>query len=215
MTEFELHGFAVVATFGDRTARAFSLPGLKEINKASLPMLDATRTTSTIVACTGSVIGWAGPSELVVIPVWGTGKGKENLNEDDKLVNPATMIPPRPTISNMQWLSGTQYVSPTDLDLLIGGPDRPPSKRMMDAAAQEQRIARSGGAGGPAGSTGQEGWGEYLTRQLNERTERLNIMNDSMESMSEQSAGWADDVSKYVSKQKKSMVLGGLKSKFF
>lgn len=213
VTEFELRGFAVVATFGDLTARAFSLPGLKEINKAPLPMLDPTRTTNTIVASTGDVVGWAGPSELVVIPVWGTGKGKDNLNESDKLVNPAAVIPPRPTISNMQWLSGTMYVSPTDLDLLIGGPDRPPSKRMQEAAANEERMARAGG--GAAGASGQEGWGEYLTRQLNERTDRLNIMQDSMESMNEQSAGWADDVSKFVSKQKKSMVLGGLKSKFF
>lgn len=215
MTEFELHGFAVVATFGDRTARAFSLPGLKEINKASLPTLDATRTTNSIVASTGSVIGWAGPSELVVIPVWGTGKGKDNLNEHDKLVNPVAVIPPRPTISNMQWLSGTMYVSPTDLDLLIGGPDRPPSKRMMEATAQEERMARSGGGGAGGSGGAQEGWGEYLTRQLNERTDRLNLMENSMESMNEQSAGWADDVSKFVSKQKKNVVLGGLKSKFF
>lgn len=214
MTEFELHGFAVVATFGDRTARAFSLPGLKEINKASLPMLDGTRSTNTIVATTGSVIGWAGPSELVVIPVWGTGKGKDNLNEHDKLVNPAAVIPPRPTISNMQWLSGTMYVSPTDLDLLIGGPDRPPSKRMLEATAQEERMARSGAAGGSGGGSN-EGWGEYLTRQLNERTEKLNMMENSMESMNEQSAGWADDVSKFVKQQKKNAVLGGLKAKFF
>lgn len=213
VTEFELHGFSVVATFGDGTARAFSLPGLKEINKAPLPMLDPTRTTSTIVASTGDIIGWAGPSELVVIPVWGTGKGKDNLNEADKLVNNEVVTPPRPTISNVQWLSGTQYVSPTDLDLLIGGPDRPASKRMMDATAQEERMARSGAAGSSA--TGQEGWGEYLTRQLNERTEKLNVMGDSMESMNEQSAGWADDVSKFVSKQKRNVVLGGLKSKFF
>lgn len=181
-------------------------------------MLDPTRTTNTIVASTGDVVGWAGPSELVIIPVWGTGKGKDNLNEHDKLINPAALLPPRPTISNMQWLSGTQHVSPTDLDLLIGGPDRPPSKRMQEAAAQEEQMARSGGGGGASGVAGgvnAEGWGEYLTRQLNERTERLNIMNDSMESMNEQSAGWAEDVNKFVSKQKKNAIMGGLKSKFF
>ncbi|KAI3402052.1 hypothetical protein diail_4026 [Diaporthe ilicicola] len=217
IAEFELHGFALVATFGDGSVRAYSLPGLKEISKAPLPMLDPTRCTSTIVASTGDVIGWAGPSELVIIPVWGTGKGKDALNNDDKLINPDAAVPPRPTISNVQWLSGTQYVSPTDLDLLIGGPDRPASKRMIEAAAQEAKMARGGPAAGSsaAGAAGQEGWGEYLSRQLNERTEKLNIMGDNMESLNDQSQGWADDVNKFIGKQKRNVVMGGLKSKFF
>lgn len=223
VTEFELRGYALVATFGDSTVRAFSLPGLKEINRVPLPMLDASRSNLNIVACTGDVVGWAGPAELVVIPVWGTGKGRDNLNNADKLVNPDAVIPPRPTISNMQWLSGTQYVSPTDLDLLIGGPDRPPSKRMLDAAAAEKTAARLGSSGSGTGSASRagaaaasnEGWGDYLTRQLNERTEKLNIMGDNMDSLNEQSSGWADDVSKFVGKQKRNVVLGGLKSKFF
>lgn len=140
------------------------------------------------------------------------------------MVNPELVLPPRPTISNLQWISGTQYVSPTDLDLLIGGPDRPPSKRMIAAAAAEQAQARGGGggagssrAGGAAGAAaaGQEGWGEYLTRQLNERTEKLNIMGDSMDNLQQSSANWADDVNKYINKQKKSMLLGGIKKSFF
>lgn len=200
-----------MALFGDKTARAFSIPGLKEIGKAELPMVDVTRTTNSVVTQTGDVFAWSGPSELAVIHVWGTGKGLQQ--SPDILINPKLECPPRPTISNLQWISGTQYVSPTDLDLLVGGPDRPPSKRMLDAAAAEQRAARSAGAG-PVDPS-QEGWGDYLTRQLNERTEKLNIMGDSMENLQENSAGWADDVSKYISKQKRNVVLGGLTSKFF
>lgn len=130
----------------------------------------------------------------------------------DTLINPELSMPPRPTISSLQWVSGVQYVSPTDLDLLIGGPDRPPSKRMIAAAAAEQRMVRAGP--GQAGSS-QEGWGDYLTRQLNERTEKLNIMGDSMDNLENQSAGWADDVSKYIGKQKRNVILGGLTGKFF
>lgn len=33
-------------------------------------------------------------------------------------MNPDLLIPPRPTISNIQWISGTQYVTPADMDLL-------------------------------------------------------------------------------------------------
>jgi hypothetical protein len=87
---------------------------------------------------------------------------------------------------------------------------------MLAAAAAEQRLARTGGgaAAGAAGSS-QEGWGDYLTRQLNERTEKLNIMGDSMDNLENQSAGWADDVSKYISKQKRNVLLGGITGKFF
>lgn len=213
VTEFELHGFAVVGVFGDRTARAYSLPGLKELGRAPLPMLDASRTTASIVAQTGDIFGWTGPSELAILPVWG-GTGKGLQTSQDTMINPELAVPPRPTISNFQWVSGTQYVSPTDLDLLIGGPGRPPSKRMMAAAAAEQRLAR-GGAGSSAAGGSQEGWGDYLTRQLNERTEKLNIMSDNMDNLQEQSAGWADDVSKYVNRQKRNVLLGGITGKFF
>lgn len=211
VAELELQGFAVVATFGDRTARAFSIPGLKEIGKADLPMIDTTRSTASVVTQTGDIFAWSGPSELAVIHVWGTGKPPQQ--SPDTLINPKIECPPRPTISNLQWISGTQYISPPDLDLLVGGPDRPPSKRMMEAAAAEQRAARTGEAG-PAGSS-QEGWGDYLSRQLNERTEKLNMMGDNMDNLQEQSAGWANDVNKFIGKQKRNMVLGGLKGKFF
>jgi hypothetical protein len=211
VAEFELQGFAVICVFGDRTVRAYSLPGLKEIGKADLPMVDISRSTATVVTQTGDVFAWSGPSELALIHAWGTGKGLEQ--SPDVLINPKLECPPRPTISNMQWISGTQYVSPVDLDLLVGGPDRPPSKRMLDAAMAEQRAARNGEAG--PSNPSQEGWGEYLTRQLNERTEKLNIMGDSMDNLQAQSAGWADDVNKFMNKQKRNVVLGGLKSKFF
>lgn len=212
VTEFELHGFALVGIFGDGTTRAYSLPALKEIGISRLPMLDKTRSTSAIVTPSGDIFGWTGPSEIAMLGVWGTGQSLPRST--DKLFNPEAKIPPRPTISNLQWIAGTQYVSPTDLDLLIGGPDRPPSKRMMAAAADEANMARAGPTRVP-GTQSTEGWGEYMTRQLNERTEKLNIMGDSMDKAQENSAGWARDVDRFVSKQKRNMVLGSLTGKWF
>ena len=215
VTEFENHGFALVGIFGDGTTRAYSIPALKELGSARIDMLDKTRTTNAIVTSSGDIFGWTGPSEIAMLSVWGTGQALPK--SQDKLFNDQALIPPRPTISNLQWISGTQYVSPTDLDLLIGGPDRPPSKRMLAASAEEDRLARSGGAGSSRvpGTQSTEGWGDYMTRQLNERTEKLNIMGDSMDKMQENSQGWADDVNKYVSKQKRNMVLGGITGKWF
>ncbi|KAM3462461.1 hypothetical protein NHJ6243_004041 [Beauveria neobassiana] len=214
VAELELQGYAIVAVFGDRTARAFSIPTLKEIGRADLPTVDPTRIAETVVTQTGDIFAWTGPSELEVIHVWGTGKGLED--SPDVLINPKLVCPPRPTISNMQWISGTQYVSVLDLDILVGGPDRPQSKRMLEAAAAEQRAARQGVApGSSVAGTAQEGWGSYLSRQLAERTEKLNIMGDSMDNLQAQSQGWADDVNKFMGKQKRGLVVGALKSKFF
>ncbi|AEO68027.1 3f163e76-e177-4088-9bfb-37d27285d9c2 [Thermothielavioides terrestris] len=213
VTEVPGRGVALVAVFGDRTVRAYSLPGLKEIGRASLPMLDPSRTILTVISRTGEVLGWTGPSEIAVLAVWGSGSGsgKGLAPAEDTLVNPQLTLPPRPTISNLQWISGTQYVSPTDLDLLIGGEGRPPSKRMMAAAAAERGMA---GAGAGTG-TSQEGWGEYLTRQINERTARLNLVDDAMNRLQETSQGWAEGVDKFVQKQKKDMLLGSLKKSLF
>ena len=215
VTEFQLHGMALVGVFGDRVTRAFSLPGLKEIGSAGIPMMDGSRGEDAIVTNDGDVFVWAGPSELAILDVWGVGQ--QLGNTADRLINPALAMPPRPTISNVQWISGTQYISPPDLDLLIGGPDRPPSKRMIEAAAAMQQgggnSAASQGYGAGAG-TSQEGWGDYLTRQLNERTEKLNLMNDSVEGAADASQNWADEANKFFKKQKRNLLWGSVTSKF-
>ncbi|KFZ14763.1 hypothetical protein V501_03070 [Pseudogymnoascus sp. VKM F-4519 (FW-2642)] len=210
VTHFLLHGYAIVGVFGDGTARAYSIPALKELGVQNLPMLDKSRISSSIVTPSGDIFGWAGPSELAMLNAWGTGQPL--ARSDDRLFNIEALIPPRPTISNMQWISGTMYVSPTDLDLLIGGPDRPPSKRMMAAAAEEQRASNQARPG-PSAKT--EGWGDYMTRQFNERTEQLGVMGDTMERTQENSAGWADDASKFVSKQKRNLLFKSVAGKFF
>ena len=92
------------------------------------------------------------------------------------------------------------------------------SRRMVEQARADEHQARlasrapagsAGGAGGTAAAPANEGWGAYMTRQLNERTEKLNIVGDSMDQLQENSAGWANDVSKYVGQQKRKAVMGG------
>jgi syntaxin-binding protein 5 len=59
-----------------------------------------------------------------------------------------------------------------------------------------------------------EGWGAWASRTLNERTEKLGLVGDSMEGLSNNSKGWAEDVNKFVNKQKRGFVLGAVKGKF-
>ncbi|KAH6637433.1 lethal giant larvae like, C-terminal-domain-containing protein [Boeremia exigua] len=229
VVRYEDLGYALLGLYGDGCARAFSLPALKEIGAVKVaPVLDVRRFADAVITSTGDVLGWTGPAEMALVNVFGTGVRPDNSR--DTLLNPDLTVPPRPTISNLQWISGTQYVTPADMDLLIGGPDRPPSARMLaQTRADEDHARRAARAAAPSSSAanpsaypsyptpaaaGNEGWGAWASRQFAERTEKLNQVGDSMDSLSSNSAGWAEDVNKYVNKQKRGLVTGMVKSKF-
>lgn len=213
VARYEDRGYAIVGLFGDGNARAFSIPALKEIGSTRVNhVLDSKRFNEAIVTPTGDILGWAGPSEIAIVNVFGAGLALPPST--DRLYDPAKLVPPRPTISNLQWIAGTQYITPSDMDLLIGGPDRPPSKRMIaearaaqEAEFQRQReAARTGRA--PAKDPSQEGYWEYMQRQIQERTENLGLAGDSMDRAAEASQSWSEGVNKYIAKQKKQAALG-------
>ncbi|KAK2731836.1 hypothetical protein FQN55_004423 [Onygenales sp. PD_40] len=213
--------YSLVGLFGDGRARAYSIPALKEISSVPIDkVMDMRRLGEAVISPAGDAIGWTGPSELAMLALWGAGLPLRRC--EDAIYNPALPIPPRPTISNLQWISGTQYVSPQDMDLLIGGPDRPPSKKMLEQMRMDEADrAASARLGGPnrsntprSGQQSEEGYWAYMQRQMQERTENLNIMGDTMNRLEESSSGWANDVDKYVKSQKKKAVLGALGSKF-
>lgn len=222
IVDFEGRAYALVGVFGDGSIRAYSLPALKEIGAAKLPKnVDLSRLTDVLVTGSGFVIAWTGPSEVGVFNVW--GNGKELPSSEDRLYNAEAVVPPRPTISNLQWIAGSQHVTPADMDILIGGPDRPMSRQMMQQAHAEEQRRRQAGQAGPSSAAGrsgpgpegeEEGYWAYMQRQVNERTEKLGIVGDSMDQLQEQSSGWAKDVNSYVSQQKRKMVFGSITSKF-
>ncbi|KAJ5594795.1 uncharacterized protein N7459_001003 [Penicillium hispanicum] len=209
-------GYSLVGLFGDGNARAFTIPGLKEVgcNKIN-HIADMRRLSEACITPTGSVMAWVGPSEIGLFNVWGTGK---TLGfSQDRLYDPEKVLPPRPTITNIQWISGTQYVSPGDMDMLVGGPDRPPSKRMVEQMRfdeEERRKALREGRAPPPEQGSQEGYWTYMSRAVQERTERLGLAGDTMDRLEENSSNFATDVGKYVQNQKRKAVFGALGSKF-
>ena len=79
---------------------------------------------------------------------------------------------------------------------------------MQSEEIQRRTAARPNPAGSSTSGGQEEGYWAYMQRQVQERTERLNIVGDSMDKLEESSMSWTDDVSKYVGKQKKKAVLG-------
>ena len=220
---FEDRGYALVGLFGDGRARAFSLPSLKEVGSARVDnKLDVKRFGDAILTPTGDIFGWTGPSEVALLNVWGAGLDMHSQNID-RLYNPQAVMPPRPTISNLQWMAGTQYITPADMDMLIGGPDRPPSKRMiaeMREMENQARLAERQGRTPPPGTrppragSAEETYWAYMQRQMQERTEQLGLTGDSMDRTAEASEDWSEGVSNFVAKQKRNMVMGAIGSKF-
>lgn len=109
------------------------------------------------------------------------------------------------------------YVLYCLLTVTVGGPDRPPSKRMQEQmklddqerrrAAREERVSSVHHAHQPQGS--QEGYLSYMQRQVTDRTQQLGASSDHMDRLEESSSNWARDVNKYVQNQKRKAVFGG------
>lgn len=219
VSRFEDRGYALLGVFGDGQARAFSLPALKEVGSAPVThVLDSRRLNAAIITPTGDIFGWTpSPSQIAMLNVWGSGQTVHASH--DRLYDSAKPLLPRPTISNLQWISGTQYITPTDLDILIGGASRPPSKKQLEAARAEREAefhrhreaARTGRS--PPPDRSQEGYWAYMQRQIQERTEQLGLTESSMERTAESSSNFSEDVSDWVKKQKRQAALGFLGSK--
>lgn len=81
----------------------------------------------------------------------------------------------------------------------------------MRTEEQERRRADRQAATSPSAASAsgrqEEGYWAYMQRQVQERTENLNIMGDSMDRLEDTSASYANDVNKYVGKQKKKAVM--------
>lgn len=244
----EGRGYSLIGLFGDGNARAFSIPALRDIGCTKISHIaDMRRLSEACITPTGSVLAWAGPSEVGMFNLWGAGNKmyaflprplKQCANlcsapSQDCLYDPGKVVPTRPTITNLQWISGTQYVSPADMDILsmlqfmlvffgpsmliiatVGGPDRPPSKRMVEQMKlddEERRKALREGRAAPSNQPqgNEEGYWSYMSRQMQERTERLGIAGDTMDRLEENSSNFASDVGKYVQNQKRKAVFGG------
>lgn len=212
VVRYQDQGYALVGLFGDGNARMYALPSLRELAATKVSdLLDVRRFGDAVVTPMGHILGFTGPSELALINVFGTGQPLGR--SQDKLFHPEALIPPRPTISTVAWVTGTQYITPADMDVLIGGPQRPPSKRMIaQAQAEELQRRAAGRSSAAAQAVGQqdEGYWAYMQRQVQERTERLGVVGDSMQSLEESSANWAEDVNKFVNRQKRNAATGSM-----
>jgi hypothetical protein len=118
VAELEDYGICLSCVMDTGAIKSYSLPGLKEIANVNIKgIFDPARLNDTRILDTGHILGWTAQTEFMFVYMWGKGQRLDKL-PPDTLYNPNTPVPARPTISNVQWISGTQYVTAADVDLL-------------------------------------------------------------------------------------------------
>ncbi|KAL8867083.1 MAG: hypothetical protein Q9174_005890 [Haloplaca sp. 1 TL-2023] len=74
VVRYQAAAYALLCLFGDGSARIYSIPALKQIAATRVGhILDVRRFPEAIITPTGDIVGWTGPSEVVMLNVWGTG----------------------------------------------------------------------------------------------------------------------------------------------
>ncbi|RVD80907.1 uncharacterized protein DFL_008791 [Arthrobotrys flagrans] len=201
-------GIVLVCVYTTGRVRVFSIPALKEIGAFDLPAeVDRVKLSNCRITREGFISAWTSHVEFGLFYMWGTGK-QLHIQPKDILYNPDIAVPARPTISGLQWISGTQHVSAGDFDLLIGGPDRPPSQKHLNA---EQKA--NGGDKSPTVANGNSVFGN-MANAFNARTQNLQNFQDNMQNLENTTAEFAKATSKFIESQKRKAVLGGAKSLF-
>jgi len=124
-------GVAVAVVSHNRKITLWSIPELQRIGEAMLPnsvvaersvrsvhlRITYGRLHRAVVTPSGDVFCWTDRMECALFTMWGRGMKMSEI-PNDALYDALKTVPARPTISNLQWIMGTQYLSAADLNLL-------------------------------------------------------------------------------------------------
>lgn len=229
LTTSDLDGVILGVGIEPNVIELFSVPDLQPIR--ALSFASEQRLSSPHLQSNGDIIFMEDTNNLVLFNVFGHG-GKEADQPTaalfDALKQPASK---RPTISSWAWVTGTQYVRASDLDLLLSGGERPLSKRVLErlAADERQRIlierstasrdkvanrAAQQSLRNAKGNDRDTGRNTFGTMQAygEERGERVSQVNELYENMSKASGEWLSEIDKLASNAKKTAGKAALKS---
>lgn len=127
----------------DGTVKVFSVPELKEVTSQKIPVPVSSRyIVESSILKNGDIMLRTGSHEASLISVvneLATGLNKAYSSNmargTDILYNPGLKIRYRPQVNTLQWARGTSYCAPEQLDAILGGERRPPSKFKESAIA--------------------------------------------------------------------------------
>ena len=111
-------GIAVVVVGNNRRVTAWSVPDIQRIAEVGLPNhVVVDRLHESVITPDGDLFCWTDKMECSLFTIFGRGLKISDIPAD-ALYDALKTVPARPTISNLQWIMGTQYISTNDLNLL-------------------------------------------------------------------------------------------------
>lgn len=224
-----------------------SLPSLSDITDIKLPKevyrkvqeaLESGIASKSDILPNGEVFVRLSETELVNLCSSHDDSKLRKLHKEDKstdlLFNENAIIPPRPSVSAMQWAKGfSKFTSVEDLAFLIAGPNRKPAKHPesrlahnISPEANPQQGYGFGGGGPPKPDPNDRGYTEPVRRGTGSSNPYaiptagsfMRTVQDGLDSVEESVNGYASNMSEAMSEgidnQKKSMYGAAFKSKF-
>ncbi|BFZ59097.1 Lethal(2) giant larvae sro7 [Saitoella coloradoensis] len=206
---------ALACVMDSRRIRVLSIPFFEEIADMNMAG-DIQRLEEAVLTENGDLFIWTGAAELGLFSLWHTG-GRPPSAQQDQLFDALKATPARPTISTWQWVTGTVYVNQQDLDLLIGGPNRPLSKKMLleqRVRDEQQRLAAraQAQAGMTQGIQNDANSGVFgqMVQNLSERGERLGTMENQFDHLEQATGEWLKEIKGFAGQTKRKAVMKGL-----
>lgn len=209
----------------------FSIPELRSLGSAQIQ--SASSSLPFYISPSGDVVLPSGKNELALMNIFGTGKQIRDVASDELYDALKQPVIARPTISNWAWVTGTQWVRPADVDLIISGGNRPLSKRALERLAASDRqqalLERQAAAQGKAKTnqrsllesarnaagydrrSGRSAYGD-MQQGGQERGERVGQVNDMFDNLTKASGEWLNEIDKMTSNAKKSAGKAAFKS---
>ncbi|KAK1234875.1 Lethal(2) giant larvae sro7 [Marasmius sp. AFHP31] len=209
----KLGSFALVAFTASNEALVYSLPNLEFLQDLSLPPIRQPLPLS--VDESGDFIGWSlnRESGLIQEATYGTLFDLRRINTPSDVVfstsKPLVPSPPQPVSVTPEsylgsWFKlGNQTMTGEQLDVLLGGPDRPTPKPQNPAVAPTQEPQGASPASrvtGQAASTQQTLYGR-LTSALEERGQMLGDLEDRFNSLEQGSRSMANQAKRLAAEQ--------------
>jgi syntaxin-binding protein 5 len=123
------NGIALAVVANNRRVTAFSIPEIQRIAEIVLPnyvlserfnsffVKLTSRLHEIVITPDGDIFCWTDKMECSLFTIWGRGLKMSDIPAD-ALFDAVKSVPARPTISNLQWIMGTQYIRTDDLNLL-------------------------------------------------------------------------------------------------
>ena len=96
-----------------------------------------------------------------------------------------------------------------ELDVLIGGYLRKPSKRTFVEAPEVHGVSTV------RGSTANDSYMSQMSRKITERTQKLTVVEDTLKNIEESSTKWLNEVSEFAKSQQKKAALSALTGGIF